>query len=315
MEQDPKNSGDAVVIPGADTPIPGTDTPIPGDFEALRGAILARRQELPKRLAQVAAYALDNPDEMAFGTAASIAASAEVQPSTLVRFAQHLGFEGFSELQRLFRERLKERTTNYEERLAAIRAGTAEGSEDSAILTGFLSAATRSIETLSRSIDPQRFERAVSLLANAETIYLVARRRSYPIAAYLAYAFGRMQLRYVLTGSAAGFDPEVLALAGPKDAVIAISFSPYAPATGEQARFLAARGLPVVSITDSAFSPLAECASEWLEVAESDFSGFRSLSATMALTMALSVAVAERRRNSGKEDLASPAARPSLRQF
>ena len=59
----------------------------PKDFDALRTAILERKALLPKRLTQVAAYALDNPDEIAFRTAASIAGSANVQPSTLVRFA------------------------------------------------------------------------------------------------------------------------------------------------------------------------------------------------------------------------------------
>ena len=67
---------------------------VPQDFDALRTAILERKGELPKRLTQVAAYALDHPDEIAFGTAASIAISAAVQPSTLVRFAQHFGFDG-----------------------------------------------------------------------------------------------------------------------------------------------------------------------------------------------------------------------------
>jgi len=273
----------------------GTPAP-PRDFESLRELIVSRRHELPKRLAQVAVYSLDHPDEIAFGTAASIAEAADVQPSTLVRFAQHLGFVGFSDLQGVFRDRLKERTSSYEERLASIRAGSADGSEDLAILNGFLSAASQSIERLAKGIDAGRFERATAILAGAETIYLIARRRSYPLAAYLAYAFGKMHVRYVLTGSASGLDPEVLELATKRDAVVAISFSPYAPATAEQARLLSAKGLPVVSVTDSAFSPLAEYPGEWLEVGEADFSGFRSLSASMALCMALSVAVAERRR-------------------
>ncbi len=272
------------------------ETATPRDYEALRQLILSRRSDLPRRLAQVAVYALDNPDEIAFGTAASVAASAEVQPSTLVRFAQHLGYEGFSDLQGIFRDRLKERTSSYDDRLAVIRAGAEGGSEDQAVLHGFLAAASQSIDRLSNSIDPARFERAASILAGAETIYVVGRRRAFPVASYLAYAFGKLKIRYFLTGSAAGLDPEILELAGPQDAVIAVSFSPYAPATVEQARLLSARGLPVVSVTDSAFSPLAECATEWLEIAEADFSGFRSLSATMALCMALTVAVAERRR-------------------
>ncbi|WP_157014315.1 MurR/RpiR family transcriptional regulator [Mesorhizobium xinjiangense] len=272
------------------------ETTTPRDYDALRQLILDRRSDLPKRLAQVAIYALDNPDEIAFGTAASVAASAEVQPSTLVRFAQHLGYDGFSDLQGIFRARLKERTSNYDERLAVIRAGAEGGSEDQAVLHGFLAAAGQSIDRLSESVDPARFEQAASILAGAETIYIVGRRRAFPVASYLAYAFGKLKVRYFLTGSAAGLDPEVLDLAGPRDAVVAVSFSPYAPATVEQARQLSVKGLPVVSITDSAFSPLAECATEWLEIAEADFSGFRSLSATMALSMALTVAVAERRR-------------------
>ncbi|MFU0503172.1 MurR/RpiR family transcriptional regulator [Pseudaminobacter sp. NGMCC 1.201702] len=278
-----------------DSIVEGRPQETPRDFDALKTLILARRKDLPKRLAQVAIYALDNPDEIAFGTAASIAQSAQVQPSTLVRFAQNLGFDGFSDLQSVFRNRLKERTSNYDERLATIRAETSHGKEDIAILNGFLSAATRSLEKLSKTIDPARFERATTLLANAETIYLIARRRSYPLAAYLAYAFGKMRVRYVLTGSGAGLDAEVLAMATPRDAAISISFSPYAPATVEQARELGKRGIPVVSITDTAFSPLAECAAEWLEVAESDYADFRSLSATIALCMALSVSIAERR--------------------
>lgn len=88
-------------------PTPETIADVPQDFETLKAVILERKAQLPKRLKQVAAYSLDNPDEIAFGTAASIATSADVQPSTLVRFAQHFGFEGFSSLQQIFRARLR----------------------------------------------------------------------------------------------------------------------------------------------------------------------------------------------------------------
>src|SRR5690606_10698174 len=96
---------------------PAGEAAYPRDYETLRETILEQRSVLPKRIAQVAAYALDNPDEIAFGTTASIAASAGVQPSTLIRFAQQLGFDGFTSLQSVFRERLRERNTTYEERL------------------------------------------------------------------------------------------------------------------------------------------------------------------------------------------------------
>jgi DNA-binding MurR/RpiR family transcriptional regulator len=271
-----------------------TESAAPEDFDQLRAMIVARRQSLPKRLAQVAAYTLENPDEIAFGTAASVAQSANVQPSTLVRFARYFHLDGFSGLQRIFRERLKERTS-YEERLAQLDVETGGQSHERTILEGFMSAAGRSIERLSRNIDAGNLEQAIDILAKAETIHLVARRRSYPVSSYMAYAFGKLRIRHTLVGSAPGIDPENLDFATARDAVLAISFSPYASETATYVRNLAERGIPIVSITDSAFSPLAEYATAWFEVVEADFAGFRSLSATLALAMALTVAIAERR--------------------
>ncbi|MGV8855717.1 MAG: MurR/RpiR family transcriptional regulator [Devosia sp.] len=267
----------------------------PQDFDSLRNVILERRGELPKRLTQVAAYALDHPDEIAFGTAASIALSAHVQPSTLVRFAQHFGFDGFSGLQLLFRARLRERTSSYEERLKTLENGAAPA-ESTTIFNGFVSAGHRSLDALAAAVDPAVLERAVTLLANADTIYLIAKRRSYPITSYMAYAFGKLRVKCQLVGTSAGIDDDVLAMASPRDAAFAISFSPYASESAAQARAMAARDIPVVSLTDSAFSPLVECSTEWFEVVEADHAGFRSLSASMAFAMALTVSIAEKRR-------------------
>ena len=61
----------------------------PRNYDALKELLLARREELPRRLVQVAAFALENPDEIAFGTVASVAAQADVQPSTLAAELAH----------------------------------------------------------------------------------------------------------------------------------------------------------------------------------------------------------------------------------
>ena len=281
----------------------------PRDFESLRAAILERRQNLPKRIAQVAAYALDNPDDIAFGTAASIAASASVQPSTLIRFAQLLGFDGFTAMQAVFRERLRERTSSYDDRLTALRDKAANGAGHRAIFDGFVAAATTSLQDVSRSVDEAHLDQAITLLAGAETIHVLARRRSYPVASYIAYALGKLQIRTQLIESAAGMEAEMIGFATAKDAAVIISFAPYAPATIEQAETLSRLGVPIVAITDSAFSPLAEFADIWFEVAEADFAGFRSLSASMALAMAICIGVAEKRRGSAGR----PSPEPKIR--
>jgi DNA-binding MurR/RpiR family transcriptional regulator len=271
--------------------------PPPRDFWSLRNLIVERKDRLPKRLAEVARYAMASPDDVAFGTAASIAERAGVQPSTLVRFAQAFGYQGFSDLQDVFRDRLRDRPSSYTERLTSLRSHAGSDGRAAALFSGFSDAAVRSVETLRSRMEPGRLEAAVDILARAETIYLIGQRRSYPITSYMSYALSKLGVKSGLVGSPQGTDPEQLSFAGPRDAAIAISFTPYASTTLALARQVADQGTPLVVVTDSPFSPLIPANGVWFEVVEADFEGFRLLSATMALAMTLTVAVADARRN------------------
>jgi DNA-binding MurR/RpiR family transcriptional regulator len=267
----------------------------PRDFPGLKALIIARAPALPRRLTQIASYAVENPDDMAFGTVASIAQSAEVQPSALIRFSQALGYEGFSDLQEVFRSRLRERVLNYGERLEQLRAHAPHAAKSAAIFDGFAQASEKSIADLRRRLDPAELDKAVALLARSETIYLAGLRRSFPISSYMSYAFGKLGVRHVLIDAVGGLAAEDVSFATPKDCLLAISFTPYASETVSLTQSAAARKVPVLAITDSPFSPLAPLASQWIEVREDNFEGFRSMSATLTLAMTLTVAVAEKR--------------------
>ena len=58
---------------------------------------------------------------------------------------------------------------------------------------------------------------------------------------------------------------------------------------------LADRGVPVIALTDSPFSPLSPKASVKFEIPEADYAGFRSLAATLCVAMALAVATGAKR--------------------
>jgi len=271
----------------------------PRDYDGLKDLLIARREDLPKRLVQVAAFALENPDEIAFGTVASVASQAHVQPSTLIRFAQTIGYAGFTDLQEVFRAQLKARWPDYRERLARIGPPAPQGrSPGSDLLDGFAESAIASIERLRSSVAPSDFDRAATLLARADTIYLLGLRRAFPVTAYLAYALGKLGFRAVLVDQVAALGPEQMAGAGKRDALVAVSFAPYTPATVELAAQAAGRKVPVIAITDSPLSPLSPTAAVQIEIVEADYAGFRSLSATLSLAMALAVAAGAQR--SGK---------------
>jgi DNA-binding MurR/RpiR family transcriptional regulator len=265
------------------------------DFDAFSAKLAARAADLPKRLRQVAAYLTDHPDEMALGTAATVASRAGVQPSTLVRFAKALDYEGFSDLQQVFRARLKERFPNYRERVALLRASNGSETVAGPLLDGFTQSALVSLERLRATADPRRIDEAIEVLAQAEIIHILGARRVFPVAIYLAYAFGKLGVRSSLVDHVAQLAPEQVAVAGERDAVLAISFTPYAPTTIELANAAARRGIPVISLTDSPFSPLAPVSRVRLDVAEADHGAFRSLAATFALAMTLAVGIAEKK--------------------
>ena len=267
----------------------------PKDFPALRGLIAQRASDLPRRLMQVAAYSLENPDEIAFGTVASIAAKAEVQPSALVRFSRALGYQGFSEMQEVFRSRLRERVPDYAERLAQIREHGLSASKSGLLLDGFLEATGRSVARFRETVDHEAVERAVETLASAETIYLIGLRRSFPIASYMSYALGKLAIRNILVDALAGMGAEQASFITARDAVLSVSFTPYAGETVALTSAARERGAAIVAVTDAVFSPTASGADVLIEVSEANFEGFRSMAATMALAMTLTVAVAARR--------------------
>jgi DNA-binding MurR/RpiR family transcriptional regulator len=267
----------------------------PKDYQALRTVIAQRAEQLPKRLMQIAGYALENPDEIAFGTVASIAASAEVQPSALVRFSRALGYQGFTDLQDVFRSRLRDRVLNYDERLAQMRDHGIATSKSGLVLDGFLEASERSIAKFREKVDHEAIDRAVGILAAADTIYLIGLRRSFPITSYMSYAMGKLGVRNILVDAVAGMGAEQASFVSRKDAALAISFAPYASETVALTGSVKSRGAKIVTITDSVFSPIAPPADVLIEVSEANFEGFRSMATTMAIAMTLCVAVAARR--------------------
>src|SRR5437588_9419392 len=72
--------------------------------QALSAYIRSRFEDFSRSQKDVAQYIVDHLDEAAFQTAEELARRANTSSSTVVRFSQALGFEGFPELQAAARE-------------------------------------------------------------------------------------------------------------------------------------------------------------------------------------------------------------------
>ncbi len=263
----------------------------PATVEAFRERLAAITDDLPKRLRQCADHIAANTDRIAVSTVAELAAGADVPPSALMRFCQIMGFSGFSEMQKLFREAYAPGWPDYSTRLKNLKANRA--GSPAALLAEFVEAGRLSLEALAKSVDEQVLETAVGILSRADTIHVVGLRRAFPVASYLAYVFEKMSVPAMLHDGVGKLDHRFALRHG--DAVLAITFAPYSEETLALATDAHARGLPVVALTDRLTSPLARHADAVVTVPEVDFGAFRSLSATIAMAISLAVAVGSAR--------------------
>ncbi|MGE0719436.1 MAG: MurR/RpiR family transcriptional regulator [Alphaproteobacteria bacterium] len=268
------------------------ETNAPDSYEALRTAIAESHPAFSDRLRQIAEFALEHPTEMALGTVAEVARRAGVQPSAIVRFANALGFGGFTEMQQVFRSRLVASVgPSYRDRLARLRrAGRfREDSRPRSVLTRFATEGIAALETLQDGMREQELARAIAILGAAEAIYVLGLGGSFTVAAHLAYVLRKFGRRVILLdglGSAIG---DQVVTASPRDALVAISFTTYNADTVRVFPELLARGLPAIAITDGLLSPIARGAAVVFEFPDMPEAALRTMVGPMCLVQSLAV--------------------------
>ncbi|ESY76908.1 MAG: MurR/RpiR family transcriptional regulator [Mesorhizobium sp.] len=261
----------------------------PRTYEELRAVLSSGTVHFPKRLRQVAIFLWQHPSDVALGTIAQVAAQAGVQPSTLVRFAQIFGYSGFSDFQGLFKDHVK---GSWPEGRGQEKT---EANANLHFLHGMVGASQASLGRVEAGFDVESFEKMVALLAGADLIYVIGSKRAFPVTTYLSLTLSQQGVRNVLVDNVGSSALDQVGCIGARDAVLAVSFSPYNSITPDLVAVAHERKARIVTITDSTFSPLIRLSDSWLEVVESDFAGFRSLAASLAVGMALVQGVAARR--------------------
>ncbi len=214
----------------------------------------------------------------------------------MIRFANAFGFSGFNEMKQMFKQHLMEETANYTERARLFRQTTSDESSPpetpTEILNMFTMVNNQALQQLAMQTSSDDLERAVALLGEAENIYVIGLRRSFSVASYLTYALRHLDRKAFLIDGLGGMFTEQLSLVGPKDVVVAVSFSPYAREVVELVELGAQRKARQIAITDSQVSPLAAFSDVCFVVREAQVDGFRSQVASLCLAQTLAVSLA-----------------------
>jgi DNA-binding MurR/RpiR family transcriptional regulator len=268
----------------------------PRNYEGIVNLITAEYGSLSAGNQQIARFFTQNPNVIALESINAIAAKCEVHPSSLVRFAQGLGYSGFKDLQAVFQTRLATAAPGFRERISALELELAKNIDHGNL--GFLKDLVvrdiASLQGLLESISEEALTAAAQLLATAQTIFIAGQLRSEPIAILLRYLLTMLHRKVVLLDPAGGLAQEMALTMGDRDVLVAIAFRHYA----KEVVAIAEEAVPIrtalIAITDSQLSPLAKDAAVLFTIPEDEYTFSRSLAAPICLVQCLATATAAR---------------------
>src|SRR5258708_4950277 len=194
----------------------------PKTREALGALVRERFADLSPEFQRAARFLADHPDEIAVSSMRSLAARAGIQPPTLVRFAQSLGFPGWPAMREIFVASFRTRSVPYASRAKALvkRGGAAD-------LVGEVSAAQKLDIDSTRMQSSASLPRVAGLLRRARTVHVAGFRASYAIAFGFAYLYRLFRPSVSLVGTEGGTLEMQLRAIAPGDAAVVVSLPPY----------------------------------------------------------------------------------------
>ena len=262
-----------------------TEAPTPDqNGKTLSTYITERFDEFSRSQKDVARYIVDHLEEAAFQTAEELARRADTSSSTVVRFSQALGFDGYPELQQ----------AAIEEYRAAVAAGASSAGGGSALFdfdhTEFessLAADHSNIESTVRGLTREEVDACVQELATAHRVVIVAMDQMAFFASYLRHMLALLDIRAETVTQPRQESITRLGNVDEDTLVVAFSAGRAHPLVIRAMKLARHRGAHTIAITDATLSDVGEHAEHTLYWSSDSPSYTRSTTALLALVEAL----------------------------
>jgi DNA-binding MurR/RpiR family transcriptional regulator len=252
------------------------------ELKSLSDYIQERFEEFSRSQKDVARYIVDHLDEAAFLTAEELARRASTSSSTVVRFSQALGFDGYPELQQAAIE---------EYRNAGGASGSASAgalfSFDHSELEGSLGADYANLEETARKLTREQVDGAVAALAEAQRVVIVGVDQMAFFASYLRHTLSLLDIRAEIVASTGGESLQRLGRIDEETLVIVLSSGRAHPLLLRAMKLALHRGARTLAVSDASMSEVGEHAELTLYYSSNSPSFARSNTALMALVQAL----------------------------
>lgn len=266
------------------------------DSKKLITDIQAQYPRFSKGQKLIAQYILANYDKVAFMTACKLGDTVGVSESTVVRFANALGYSGYPKLQAALQELIKNKLTTVQ-RVEMAK----EYLDDSTILNKVLKSDSDNIKGTLEEIDKKAFEDSANKLLKARKIYILGMRSSFTIAQYLGFYLDIILDNVHIIRMDMGDAFEQVVRINEDDVLVAISFPRYSKKSYQIVSYAKEKGAHIISLTDSLFSPVASIADNTLLVKSNMASFVDSLVPALSIVNALIVSVGMKEKDDIKE--------------
>jgi DNA-binding MurR/RpiR family transcriptional regulator len=262
--------------------------------KSLSDYITERFDDFSRSQKDVARYIVDHLDEAAFQTAEELARRANTSSSTVVRFSQALGFEGYPELQQSaieeYRHKVAESATNGNGGSGAAALFNFDHSEFEASLGADYS----NIEETARSLTREQVEASVSAIATSRRILIVGVEQMAFFASYLRHLLGLLDIRAEIVASPSQDNIQKLSRMDEDTLLVALTAGRAHPLILRALKLARHRRARTLSITDATLSDVAEHSELLLYYSSNGPSYIRSNAALMGLVQALAHGVYSR---------------------
>jgi len=265
-----------------------TATPeAPNGHQALSAYIRARFDEFSRSQKDVAQYIVDHLDEAAFQTAEELARRASTSSSTVVRFSQALGFEGFPELQQAARDEYRRRPAEGSDAMAAAPLFSLDHTEFEAALA----ADHVNVEDTARKLARGDVEAAVDAIAAADKVLIAGTDQMAFFASYLRHLLMLLDLRAEIVASPSQEALGRLSRIDESTLVIGLSAGRPHPLITRTMKLARHRKAPTMAITDATLSEVARLARIRLYYSSNTPAFVRSHTALLSIIQALAYGV------------------------
>ncbi len=260
----------------------------PHGHQALSAYIRARFDEFSRSQKDVAQYIVDHLDEAAFQTAEELARRACTSSSTVVRFSQALGFEGFPELQQAARDEYRRRPPGVN---GGISAAAPLFSLDHTEFEAALAADHVNVEDTAHKLSRSDVEAAIDAIVSADKVLIAGTDQMAFFASYLRHLLMLLDLRAEIVASPSQEALGRLSRIDEQTLVIGLSAGRPHPLITRTMKLARHRKAPTMAITDATLSEVARLARIRLYYSSNTPAFVRSHTALLALIQALAYGV------------------------